>query len=287
MGCNLEHVTDCTTLWPCDVTDSTGSEGSREERRETGAWAWPGLARLGPAGPKRPSLCSFWEREPNVAGHMASFAKASRRRLGAVLSVLALCASILRVTAVAFAPWPWPRQLSLAAGRSIAALAGVLPAFPAAAASDGGAGFQAIMFAPVISLFAIIGVAMIGGFVLGIFVPPGEGDYGDFETTLGEREARERGWRRGVLRGYDEETYAAMRGQSKEWAQVDYPFRKPPKPEPQNMPQLPGRAPQGAPAGVPGAPGAPSGAPPGTPPPGAPPPGAPAGAPPPGAPPGS
>ena len=87
------------------------------------------------------------------------------------------------------------------------------------------------------------------------------GDYGDFETTLGEREAREpcsgvcfcntvakareRGWRRGVLRGYDEETYAvgstrkaetetshsgpraksaeAMRGQSKEWAQARCP----------------------------------------------------------------
>lgn len=45
------------------------------------------------------------------------------------------------------------------------------------------------MMAPVISLFAIIGVAMVGGFVLGIFVPPGEGDYGNFETTLAEREA--------------------------------------------------------------------------------------------------
>ncbi|CAE7240432.1 unnamed protein product [Symbiodinium sp. CCMP2456] len=184
-------------------------------------------------------------------GPFAAEAKWHRRRLGAGLwgkslrdarslvhswravspwnqVAVALCSLSLRVVAFAGPHLP-RRQLSLAA--PITVLAGVLPAFPAAAASDGGAGFQAIMFAPVISLFAIIGVAMIGGFVLGIFVPPGEGDYGDFETTLGEREARERGWRRGVLRGYDEETYAAMRGQSKEWAQVDYPFAKP-KPQP-------------------------------------------------------
>ncbi|CAE7914683.1 unnamed protein product, partial [Symbiodinium sp. KB8] len=186
----------------------------------------------------------------------ATWPRRRRLRLGAV----ALCALSLRVVAFAGPHLPRPCQLSLAG--PITVLAGVLPAFPAAAAGDGGAGFQAIMFAPVISLFAIIGVAMIGGFVLGIFVPPGEGDYGDFETTLGEREARERGWRRGVLRGYDEETYAAMRGQSKEWAQVDYPFAKP-KPEPQNMPQLPGRAPQ---AGAPGAPGAPAPGAPGAPP---------------------
>ncbi|CAE7884110.1 unnamed protein product [Symbiodinium necroappetens] len=147
---------------------------------------------------------------------MASSATWPRRRLR--LGAVALCALSLRVVAFAGPHLPRPCQLSLAG--PITVLAGVLPAFPAAAAGDGGAGFQAIMFAPVISLFAIIGVAMIGGFVLGIFVPPGEGDYGDFETTLGEREARERGWRRGVLRGYDEETYAAMRGQSKEWAQA-------------------------------------------------------------------
>lgn len=74
---------------------------------------------------------------------------------------------------------------------------------------------------------------MVGGFVLGIFVPPGEGDYGNMETTLAEREARERGWRRDVLRGYDEETYAAMRGQDKDWAKVEYPFRKlKPRPNP-------------------------------------------------------
>ncbi|CAE7221551.1 unnamed protein product, partial [Symbiodinium natans] len=100
------------------------------------------------------------------------------------------------------------------------------------------------MFAPVISLFAIVGVAMVGGYVLGIFVPPGEGDYGDFETTLAEREARERGWRRDVLRGYDEETYAAGVGEGRlsgsavffnqpagPFVKVEYPFRKQPRPE--------------------------------------------------------
>ncbi|CAK9035129.1 unnamed protein product [Durusdinium trenchii] len=92
---------------------------------------------------------------------------------------------------------------------STAALPLLLGALPASAeVAEGGAGFQVIMMAPVISLFAIVGVAMVGGFVLGIFVPPGEGDYGNMETTLAEREARERGWRRDVLRGYDEETYA-------------------------------------------------------------------------------
>lgn len=179
----------------------------------------------------------------------------ARRRAWPIGVIGALAVLASRDTGFIAAPFIAAHRLSAA----IPVLLGALPA--SAETADGGLGWQAIMMAPVISLFAIVGVAMVGGFVLGIFVPPGEGDYGNMETTLAEREARERGWRRDVLRGYDEETYAAMRGQDKDWAKVEYPFRKPqPRPNPAEMPKLPG-APSGAPGAPPGAPGAPPGAP--------------------------
>lgn len=160
----------------------------------------------------------------------------------------------------------------------LAAAAAALLPLPAAAAAES---FNPILLAPVLSLVVLVGVGAVGGFVLGIFVPPGEGDY---EAGLEwEKETRERGIMKDIAKKYGEE---ALRPESYA-TEPDLPGL--PGSQPLGVPQAPSppRGPPGA-APPPPPPGArPAGAPPpvGAPP-RPPPTGAPPGAPPPGAPPG-
>ncbi|CAK0845363.1 unnamed protein product [Prorocentrum cordatum] len=70
-----------------------------------------------------------------------------------------------------------------------------------------------VVYGPLFSLFVIVGLGFVGGYVLGIFVPPGEGDYGDERLAM-EREARARGWKRDMTGGYDEATAVKLLGMS-------------------------------------------------------------------------